>query len=149
MAQPALAPSTARASGALLRRSWAELPVVVRYAVVGGVTQAVYLSTLAGGLAVGAHYLVALVVAQLVAMAFAFPAYRGQVFRADGPLRRQLVAFVGVWWTGAALSLGGVPALVELGHLPPLPAQLLVLVLVVGLSFVGHLRVTFRRRPTS
>ncbi|WP_051750346.1 GtrA family protein [Phycicoccus jejuensis] len=146
MAETTLAPASQTAAPARrVRRRWADLPVVVRYGVVGGVTQVVYLSVLAATLAAGAHYVVALGSAQLAAMIFAFPAYRGQVFRAEGPLGRQLVAFLGVWWTGAALSLVGVPALVELAGLRPLVAQLLVLVGVVLLSFVGHLRVTFRR----
>lgn len=146
MAETTLAPAPPAASlPHRARRRWADLPVVVRYGLVGGVTQVVYLSVLAATLAAGAHYLVALGGAQLAAMTFAFPAYRGQVFRAEGPLGRQLVAFLGVWWTGAALSLAGVPALVELAGLRPLVAQLLVLVGVVLLSFVGHLRVTFRR----
>ncbi len=118
----------------------------MRYGVVGGLTQVVYLSVLGAALAAGVHYVVGLVVAQVAAMSFAFPAYRGQVFRATGPLGRQLLSFLGVWWTGAALSLVGVPLLVELRGLRPFVAQLAVLVVVVTLSFLGHRQVTFRRR---
>ncbi|HMM95763.1 GtrA family protein [Phycicoccus sp.] len=146
MAQPTLAAVPVAPDLGRLRRTWAVLPVVVRYGVVGGVTQVVYLSVLGGSLLVGAHYLLALAAAQLCAMAFAFPAYRGLVFRAGGPLGRQVVAFLGVWWTGAAMSLVGVPLCVEALGLRPFVAQLLVLVGVVGFSFLGHLRVTFRRR---
>lgn len=147
MAQPTLAPVPVAADLGRVRRTWAVLPTVVRYGVVGGVTQVVYLSVLGAALAIGAHYLVALVAAQLSAIAFAFPAYRGLVFEAEGPLGRQLAAFLGVWWSGAVMSLVGVPLCVEALGLRPFVAQLLVLVLVVGLSFVGHLRVTFRQRP--
>ncbi len=145
MAQPTLAPPSSAVPGRA-RQVWVALPVVVRYGVVGAMTQIVYLSVLGTALATGVHYLVGLVAAQLVAMAFAFPAYRGQVFRATGPVGRQLLAFLGVWWTGAAMSLVGVPLLVELGGLRPFVAQLLVLVAVVTLSFLGHREVTFRRR---
>ncbi|QIM21424.1 hypothetical protein G7075_10305 [Phycicoccus sp. HDW14] len=149
MAQPTLAPAPVAPDLGRLRRTWASLPVVVRYGVVGGVTQVVYLSVLGGALALGAHYLVGLVAAQLSAIAFAFPAYRGLVFRADGPLGRQVATFLGIWWTGAATSLVGVPLCVEAFGLRPFVAQLLVLVLVVSLSFLGHLRVTFRQRPAA
>lgn len=147
MAQPTLAPAPVTADLGRVRRAWAVLPTVVRYGVVGGVTQVVYLSVLGTALALGAHYLLALVAAQLSAIAFAFPAYRGLVFEATGPLGRQLVTFLGVWWSGAVMSLVGVPLCVEALGLRPFVAQLLVLVLVVGLSFLGHLRVTFRQRP--
>ncbi|MBM6400936.1 GtrA family protein [Phycicoccus sonneratiae] len=145
MAQPTLAPVPVAADLGRVRRAWTALPVVVRYGVVGGVTQVVYLSVLGAALALGAHYLVGLAAAQLSAIAFAFPAYRGLVFAAEGPLGRQFATFLGVWWTGAALSLVGVPLCVEAFGLHPFVAQLLVLVVVVGFSFLGHLRVTFRR----
>ncbi|MGG5258032.1 GtrA family protein [Phycicoccus avicenniae] len=146
MAQPTLAPVPVTPDLGRVRRTWAALPTVLRYGVVGGVTQVVYLSVLGGGLVLGAHYLLALVTAQLAAIVFAFPAYRGLVFQATGPIGRQLVTFLGVWWSGALTSIVGVPLCVEALGLRPFVAQLLVLVLVVGLSFLGHLRVTFRRR---
>lgn len=149
MAQPTLAPVVATPDLGRVRRTWAALPTVLRYGVVGGVTQVVYLSVLGGALVLGAHYLLALLTAQLVAIAFAFPAYRGLVFEATGPLGRQLVTFLGVWWSGAVTSIVGVPVCVEAFGLRPFVAQLVVLVLVVGLSFLGHLRVTFRQRPAA
>ncbi len=124
---------------------WRALPVVVRYGLTGGVTQLIYLGVLGGALVAGTHYLGGLVLAQLAAMSFAFPAYRGLVFNASGSWTRQVIAFAGVWWTGAAMSFIGVPALVEVADVPPFRAQLLVLVVVVTVSFVGHRTVTFRR----
>ena len=67
--------------------------------------------------------------------------------RPEGPLTRQFLTFMGVWWTGAAMSLIGVPALVESFGLAPFTAQLLVFIPVFAFSFMGHLRLTFRRRP--
>lgn len=147
MAQPTLATLPVAPDLGRGRRRWATLPVVVRYGVVGGLTQVVYLSVLGATLALGAHYLLALAAAQVSAIAFAFPAYRGLVFDATGPLGRQLATFLGIWWTGAAMSLVGVPLCVEALGLQPFVAQLLVLVAVVTFSFLGHLRVTFRPRP--
>jgi putative flippase GtrA len=124
------------------------LPLVVRYALVGGVTQAIYLIGLVAAMSAGAHYFVAIGVAQLVAIAFAFPTYRAWVFSADGPLLRQFTAFLGVWWSGALASLIGVPTLVEVVGMTPLVAQLLVMTTVALLSFAGHVGITFRPRPS-
>lgn len=132
--------SPAPARGDRLART---LPLLLRYAVAGGLTYAIYLGAFIVALQLVDRYFVAICIAQVVAIAFAFPVYRNRVFRADGPLARQFVAFLGVWWVGAALSLAGVPLLVETTALGPLPAQLVVLVGVVGFSFLGHRRLTF------
>ena len=134
--------------GAPERRSAlrATLGVLVRYALSGIVAQVVYLGLIAAGLALGAHYLVAIVAAQAVVLAFTFPLYRRKVFRSTGPVGRQLVTFLGVWGVGAAMSLVGVPILVEGAGLHPLVAQVVVLGVIFVFSFVSHHRVTFRRR---
>ncbi|MFQ6172860.1 GtrA family protein [Oryzobacter sp. R7] len=132
-----------------LRERWAALPLVVRYLVGGSGTQVVYLGALGALLQAPLHYMAALAVAQVVAMVFAFPLYRGVVFASDGPWRRQLLAFAGVWWTGTVMSVVGVPLLVETAGLDPLLAQVLVLGVVLTWSFLGHTRLTFRRRAAN
>lgn len=127
-------------------RSDGTLRTLVRYTLTGVLTQVVYLSLIALALLLGAHYLVAIVVAQAVALSFVFPVYRRRVFRSTGPVLPQLVTFLGVWGVGAAMSLIGVPLLVELGGVPPFPAQLVVLAVIFVFSFVSHHRVTFRQR---
>ena len=144
-----VAPSSAGIQGrGGLGRRWHALPTIVRYGIAGGVTQAVYLTTMAVGMLGGAHYLLALALAQVAAITFAFPTYRNLVFVAEGSVLRQFGTFMGVWWTGAAISLVGVPALVELAGLPPLGAQVIVLTFVVLASYLGHRTITFRRSPT-
>ena len=128
---------------------WETLPTVVRYGLAGGATQVIYLSTMFSALFVDVHYVAALLLAQVAAICFAFPVYRNLVFVARGSLLRQLGTFLGVWWTGAAMSLLGVPALVEVAGLRPMTAQLLVLVVVVGASYLGHRTMTFRRPSRS
>jgi putative flippase GtrA len=118
--------------------------VVVRYGLAGGVTQIVYISVLMGTLAVGWHYLAGIGVAQVCAISFAFPTYRERVFCSNGRVLPQLWKFLGVWWTGAAMSFVGVPLMVEGLGIRPLPAQLLVLVGVVAMSFLSHRGITFR-----
>lgn len=120
--------------------------MVVRYGLAGGVTQIVYLSVLTVTLAIGWHYLAGMALAQVGAIAFAFPTYRAQVFRSDGRILPQFATFLGVWWTGVAMSFVGVPLLVEGAGLRPLPAQIIVLVGVVTMSFLSHRGLTFRAR---
>ena len=127
------------------------LRTLLRYGLAGGTTQAIYLSVLVVLLRQDLHYAVCLTAAQVVAITFAFPVYRRHVFRAFGPIRRQLLTFLSVWWTGAAISLVGVPFLVEIWGLEPFVAQLFALVPVFFLSFAGHLKLSFRgprRAPT-
>ena len=131
-----------------LGRGWHALPTVIRYGLAGGVTQAVYLTTMAVAMWGGTHYLLALALAQVAAITFAFPTYRNLVFVAEGSVLRQFGSFMGVWWTGAAMSLVGVPVLVELAGLPPLGAQVIVLTFVVLASYLGHRTITFRRSTT-
>lgn len=119
------------------------LPLLIRYGVAGGLTYVIYLGAFVVSMQVVDRYFLAICVAQVVAIAFAFPVYRNQVFRAEGPLTRQFAGFLGVWWMGAACSLAGVPLLVETTSLRPLTAQLVVLLVVVGFSFLGHRRLTF------
>jgi putative flippase GtrA len=71
--------------------------------------------------------------------------YRQHVFVGQGSLRRQFLAFLGIWWAGAAMSFIGVPALVEGFGIKPFVAQLLVFIPVFTFSFLGHLGLTFRR----
>ena len=125
-------------------RSDGVLWVLVRYAFSGALTQVVYLSLIAIALVAGVHYMAAIVIAQAICLCFVFPLYRRRVFRSTGPVLRQLVTFLGVWSIGAAMSLVGVPLLVELFGMRPFIAQLVVLVVIFAFSFLSHHRVTFR-----
>lgn len=133
-----------------LGRRWSTTPTLIRFAVVGATVQLVYLGSMSALLAMSIHYVSALLVAQLIAIAFAFPTYRVHVFEGTGPWRSQLARFAGIWWSGAAASLVGVPLLVEVLHVRPLLAQLIVVVCVAAFTFVAHRHLTFRgsRAPT-
>lgn len=141
---PLLSLSTAPFSA--VGRGWDGVPLIVRYGMAGLVTQVVYLGVLGAALALNWHYLLAMSLGQVCAISFAFPTYRAQVFRSNGPWLPQLAKFLGVWWTGLAISFVGVPLLVEGFHLHPFPAQLVMLVGVVVMSFLSHRGITFRAR---
>jgi len=110
----------------------------VRYLCAGGVAAVLYYAVFAAGWALCGSWLPYLAVAVLANFVTALPTYqiyRRLVFRVDGP-----------WWAGFrrfyVLSAGsllvvtaGLPALVELVHLPVLVAQALV---IVGSPLVNY-----------
>lgn len=126
-------------------RFWRASPTIVRYGMAGSTTQLVYLTVLATALASDVYYMASVALAQVVAICYAFPVYRRHVFVAEGPLTRQFLTFLGIWWTGAAMSLIAVPALVEGFGVKPFVAQLLAFIPVFTFSFLGHFGLTFRR----
>lgn len=118
----------------------------VRYLVVAGTTSLVYLGLLAALLTTSLHYFVAILVAQVLIVTAAFPAYRTLIFRSEGPWIPDLLRFLGVWTSGAAAGIVATPALVELLGWHPLVAQCVAIVVVAILSYLGHRFISFRRR---
>jgi putative flippase GtrA len=92
------------------------------------------------------HYMLALLIAQALGLGFAFTSYKLGVFRTRGNVAREFGAFSTFYLANYALNWAALPALVELGRVPPLIAQLgFSLVLIAG-SWFWHSRVTFRER---
>lgn len=118
----------------------------VRYLLVAGTTSLVYLGILAALLATPLHYFVAILLAQALIITGAFPAYRTLIFRSRGPWAPDLVRFLGVWSSGAVAGVVATPALVELLGWHPLAAQVVAIVVVAVLSYLGHRFISFRHR---
>jgi putative flippase GtrA len=92
------------------------------------------------------HYMVALGIAQLVCLCFAFTTYKLAVFRTRGNLLREFGTFASFYLANYAANWAALPLLVELCGVPPIIAQTgFTLVLIVG-SWFWHNRVTFRER---
>ena len=127
---------------AFVERLWARKGI--RYLVVAGCTQVVYLGTFSLGLLAGWHYMIAIAVAQVVTIAAAFPAYRTIVFESRGRVWSDFVRFLGVWASGAFAGILLTPALVEVAGMPPLPAQIIAIAIVAVGSFLGHHFFSFR-----
>ncbi|ADU47043.1 GtrA family protein [Intrasporangium calvum] len=121
---------------------WTHQPA--RYLVVAGTTSLVYLGLVAGGLALGLHYIAAILVAQVITISFAFPAYRHWVFAPGAEWTKDLARFVSVWSSGAVAGLVMTPLLVELAGWPPMLAQVVALVVVSVGSYLSHRFFTFR-----
>lgn len=90
------------------------------------------------------HYLVALGVAQVVCVCFAYCTYKFGVFRTRSNVAREFGAFSGFYLANYALNWAVLPLLVEVAHIPPVLAQTGFTVLTVIGSWFWHTRVTFR-----
>lgn len=118
----------------------------VRYVMVAGCVAVGYLGVLAGGLALGWHYMLAIVVAQAITILCAFPAYRNFVFESQQSVASDFVRFLSVWSTGAVAGFLATPLLVEIVGLEPLIAQIIAIVVVAVGSYLGHRFFSFRPR---
>lgn len=94
-------------------------------------------------------YLVALVCAHVAAVLCAFVLYRRFVFRVRGHVWRDLARFELVNLTSLAINFVTLPFTVEVLGVAPIPAQLLVTVVTMLVSFVGHKGFSFRRSPAT
>lgn len=131
---------------AFVRRLWARKEI--RYLLVAGTTQVVYLGVFCLGLLAGWHYMIAIGVAQVVTITAAFPAYRTIVFESTGAVRTDFARFLSVWAGGAVAGIVLTPALVELMGLHPFLAQIIAIVVVAVGSFLGHRYFSFRHQAT-
>jgi putative flippase GtrA len=93
------------------------------------------------------HYLVLLVVATVVSVLQAFVLYRTWVFAVRGPWLPDLGRFSLVYVGAFAANLALLPLLVEVGHVPVLLAQAVVVGGTVVASFFVHRNFSFRRAP--
>jgi len=90
------------------------------------------------------HYLMALGIAQVVCLAFAFATHKFGVFRTRGNLAREFAVFASFYLVNYAANWVALPLLVEFGGVSPVPAQIgFTLAAIVG-SWFWHSRVTFR-----
>ena len=90
-------------------------------------------------------YVGALVLAYMVGIAVGFVLHRRLVFQVEGNVLVDLVRYIGVQASAFALNAALLPALVELVHVPPLPAQVIALSIVVVTTYLGHARISFHR----
>lgn len=118
----------------------------IRYITVAGATATYYLSLVALGMWFGWHYFLAILTAQAITIATAFPVYRKFVFESRGRLVPDFFRFLSVWLTGLIAGLAITPLLVELLSWPAFEAQV-VAVAAIGIgSFAGHRWFSFRTK---
>lgn len=90
------------------------------------------------------HYLIGLLIAQAISLAFAYFNYKFGVFRTRGGYAREFTAFASFYLANYAANWAALPFLVEVVGLSPIVAQLLFSVIVMIGSYFWHSRVTFR-----
>lgn len=119
----------------------------IRYLLVAGCTSLGYIALVALGYQViGWHYMIAILVAQVITIGTAFWFYRGFVFRSQGRIWADFLRFLSVWSTGAIAGVIGTPFLVEVFGMHPLVAQVLAIIIVAVGSYLGHTFFSFRDR---
>lgn len=118
----------------------------IRYLIVAGTTSLAYIGLVAAGLTLHLHYMVAILIAQAITIACAFPAYRTLVFESRGRVWADFVRFLSVWASGAIAGVVGTPFLVEVFGMAPLIAQVLAIIVVAVASYLGHRFFSFRTR---
>jgi putative flippase GtrA len=94
------------------------------------------------------HYMVALGIAQVLSVSFAYLTYKLGVFRTKGRVLSEFSAFSGFYLFNYVANWLGLPLLVELGGIEPVVAQLGFTAVVMVSSWFWHSKVTFRRRET-
>lgn len=124
----------------------------MRYLLVAGTTTLLYIGLVAAFLALaraqGWHYMVAILAAQAVIIAVAFPAYRTFIFGPGASAARDFARFLTVWSSGAIAGVVATPLLVEITGLAPLVAQVIAIVVVAVGSYAGHALFSFRGPPS-
>jgi len=121
----------------------------VRYVVVGGVASVIYYSLFSAGWLVGqgrVPYLLVAVLANVATAVLSYPLYRRGVFAWDGPWLPGFLRFYVIGFWSLMVSLIGLPLLIELGHVPVLVAQAILLLVVPVVNYQVNKHWTFRRR---
>ena len=103
----------------------------VRYVAVGAVSSAVYYALFTAIYLTTRdhlHYLAVPVLANLGCAVATYPLQRRWVFRSTGPVLRGFLKFYVICLWALVFTYAGLPLLVELAHVPVLPAQALLIV---------------------
>jgi putative flippase GtrA len=95
----------------------------------------------------GVNYLVTLVLAYAVSIAFSFTTQKYMVFKTRGNHLRELSKFLGLQGVILALNLIALPALVVATGWNPAFIQIGLSIVVAILSYFFHDLVTFRSKP--
>ena len=89
------------------------------------------------------HYLVALGIAQILGVTFAYANYKIGVFQTKGRVRRELALFSSFYAVNYAANWIALPLLVEFGGIKPVIAQIGFNLLAMLAGYFWHSRVTF------
>ena len=92
-----------------------------------------------------AGYMIVLLIAHVIAVICAFFMHRRFVFRVQGNVLIDLMRFETVYLGALVINAVLLPLLVEVGGLPVIPSQFLIVGVTAVISFFGHRHFSFRR----
>ncbi len=116
----------------------------VRFTVVGVAQNGLNLVVFAVAITVGLPYILASILAAVVALSASFVLNLRWTFpRQTGPARSRAIRFVTIWITILALGLPVLAALVSIAHLPRVLAQAVVILIGAPVSYTSQRRWTF------
>ena len=92
------------------------------------------------------HYMVILVLTNLLAVSMAYVIYKKYVFCTHGNIFREYIKFYTVYGAAIVFGLVSTPFCIEVVGINFYISQLLILVVTVAFSFVCHKRFSFRGR---
>jgi putative flippase GtrA len=95
------------------------------------------------------RYLLALLIAQVVCLAFAFMVHKYFVFRNDAGAVQQFLAFSSFYAVIYVVNWVTLPAIVEGFHIAPVIVQTGFTLITVAGSYFWHRSVTFRQRRST
>lgn len=94
-------------------------------------------------------YMAALVLSHVTSVICAFLLQRYFVFRVRGHFWLDLGRFELVQLTSFGINLVALPLAVQILHIPPIPANAVITVITVTMSYFAHRYFSFRRKETS
>jgi putative flippase GtrA len=128
----------------LERKDLPDIREFARFAVVGGVQNGLNLAAFALALAGGVPYILASVLAALVALSVSFALNLRWTFPGrTGQTMRRAIRYVAIWITMVALGLPLLAILVKVAHCPRVLAQAVMIVIVAPVSYGAQRRWTF------
>ncbi len=90
------------------------------------------------------HYVILLLLSQVINVTSAYLVYKRFVFKTKGNLIREYCRFCTFYWLSFAANLILLPALVELLGLNPVIGQGLLIIVTAVTSYLWHAHYTFR-----
>jgi len=128
---------------------WWRLPEKLRFLAAGAYNTAfgyAAFGALYGLLTPRVNYLVIALLAYVVSVTSAYAVYRWLVFRAMDGFTASFLRFNLSQLTALGCGMTGLYLLVQIGHVHPLIAQAIVLVMMLLVTFVLHSRFSFRNQ---
>jgi len=140
-------------AGAGLRRLLTRNGRPLRFALAGTINTifgfAIYPALLFTFRPLHTHYMVGLVIAQVLSLCFAYTTYKLTVFRTRANVLREVGVFSSFYIITSVLNWGALPLMVEHAHVDPIVAQVGFSFLLMVSSYFWHSRLTFRSTDAS